>query len=516
MPSLAIVSNVITKPITAYLKPLQVTHYPLDTIFETVANDVVEDILLILIDVSFFDHKGRRLTLLEQAVKHFRTQQATPLLLTTVFDLPNNFSPQSNLEHYQHIHQINKTLDQLSDTVASTYLVDLYTVAMRHGIQTLINQNNRFLFQTPFTKQGWEAVANEITYTIEKIETTRKKVLVLDADNTLWSGIAGEDGVANVKVDQNYPGIVYTFFQQQIKALKESGIVLALVSKNDAKTIDEVFATKTMPLSPDDFVMMKVNWLPKSQNIKAIADALSLGLSSFVFIDDSSFEINEVKETLGITTKQFDTQNLVSNLSLLASIPSLGFFHTTKEDREKTRLYQQEHQRSEVFKEADNIDSFIASLNIEVTYCLNDHNALARVTQLVNKTNQFNLTTRRHSESTIAKMMEEQSVYHFSVKDSFGDMGIVGVVIVANGEIDTFLLSCRVLGRKIESKILEIVTRFHPNVKATFSSTERNDLVKSFYDDHGFHVGTENESSKTYQSITVNPVTMIKEAPCKS
>ena len=338
-------------------------------------------------------------------------------------------------------------------------------------------------------------MANEIKRKIELFFTKRKKVLVLDADNTLWGGIVGEDGVEGIKCDENYPGILYKRFQEQLKEISDSGIVLTLVSKNNFDDVKEVFDKRKMPLKWEDFLIKKINWTPKSQNIKEIASEINVGLDSLLFIDDNPFEIEEVKESIGVDGILLTQENI---LEILDDI-RLKAITITKEDRAKLEQYKSEQKRAEVFSKVDSIDDFIASLNIQINYWINNKNQLKRITQLINKTNQFNLTTRRYTESEVEQMMQKDKVFSFQVEDKFGDMGIVSVVIVKDGEIDTFLMSCRVLGRKIEEQIMKIVLENSSlPLKARYIKSPKNAQVKELYERLGFRLLSQNESEKEY------------------
>ncbi len=374
-------------------------------------------------------------------------------------------------------------------------MINIYKLIQKEGIDNLINQKNRFLFQTPFSKEGFRVVANEIKRKIELFFTKRKKVLVLDADNTLWGGIVGEDGVEGIKCDENYPGILYKRFQEQLKEISDSGIVLTLVSKNNFDDVKEVFDKRKMPLKWEDFLIKKINWTPKSQNIKEIASEINVGLDSLLFIDDNPFEIEEVKESIGVDGILLTQENI---LEILDDI-RLKAITITKEDRAKLEQYKSEQKRAEVFSKVDSIDDFIASLNIQINYWINNKNQLKRITQLINKTNQFNLTTRRYTESEVEQMMQKDKVFSFQVEDKFGDMGIVSVVIVKDGEIDTFLMSCRVLGRKIEEQIMKIVLENSSlPLKARYIKSPKNAQVKELYERLGFRLLSQNESEKEY------------------
>jgi FkbH-like protein len=250
-----------------------------------------------------------------------------------------------------------------------------------------------------------------------------------------------------------------------------------------------------MPLKWDDFLIKKINWNPKSQNIKEISLEINVGLDSLIFIDDNPFEIEEVKNSVGVDGILVNKDNM---LSILDDV-RLKAINITQEDKNKLEQYKAEQKRTEVFKTINSIDDFIKNLNIKINYWINNKNQLKRITQLINKTNQFNLTTKRYSESEVEEMMQKDKVFSFQVEDKFGDMGIVSVVIVKNGIIDTFLMSCRVLGRKIEEQIMQIVlNNVKLPLKAVYIKTAKNSQIESLYERLGFKLVTKTDNKKEY------------------
>ncbi len=330
----------------------------------------------------------------------------------------------------------------------------------------------------------------------------RRKVVVVDADNTLWGGVVGEDGVENLEVDSDYPGIVHTQLQRQLLRLKGLGILLCAVTKNNEEDFRAVFAQRAMPLRLDDFVAYRSNWTEKSENIRDLAAALNLGLDSFIFLDDNPFEIEEVRARLpGVECHLFDRTRPEQALTLLDGIASLRARNVTAEDLAKTEQYRGEAQRQELQRSAASMDEYLASLEIRVHVARNNPGSLRRVTQLINKTNQFNLTTRRYTEDEVATAMREGGVYAARVVDRFGDMGIVGVAIVRGGELETFLMSCRALGRRIEAQILRHVCQQEGDrdLKAQYRPSAKNRMVESFLDDNGFEPLSAGPEGKTYR-----------------
>ena len=481
------VSNYITKPFSRYLD-YDIYHYDIAQIETTLMNKVDSDVLVIILNNDY-----EELEMLKSLVINFRKNNKTKILISNFWDNFLDISYSQNIEKFNNLFEKNRYLETFLE-ISDVNIINIFKLVQQYGTNTLFNDKNRYLFQTPWTKEGAKVIAKEIDEKIKLFFTKRKKVLVLDADNTLWGGVVGEDGVDGIKCDENYPGILYKKFQMQLKEIQNSGIVLTMVSKNNFEDVKEVFEKKEMPLKWDDFLVKKINWIPKSENIKEIAKEINVGLESLLFTDDNPFEIEEVKR-IGVDSVLVNEENI---LSILDDI-RLKTITITKEDKEKFNQYKSEQLRANVLKEVSSIDEFIKSLNIEIDYSINNKNHLKRITQLINKTNQFNLTTKRYSESEVEEIMKKDKVFSFSVKDKFGDMGIVSVVIIKDGEIDTFLMSCRVLGRKIEDKIIDIVLKNSSlPLKAKYIKTPKNAQVENFYEKYGFKLINQTENTKEY------------------
>ena len=473
---IAIVSNIITKPLDKFL---ELKHFDLDTIFQVLDSKIDEEFLVILFDYrflfsSFIDEKAfEKLDLLESFLKKFRTLNRAKILISNIFCDFYNINDEIYFQEHTKLLELNKKIANFD--VSDLAILNIYEIAINYGWKNIYNEKNGALFQTPFTKLGYELIAKEIQNKIELFNTKRIKALAIDADNTLWGGIVGEDGIDGIKCDENYPGVFYKKFQELLKYIQKSGIVLNIVSKNNFEDVKEVFENKNMPLKWDDFLIKKINWLPKSQNILEIAKEMNIGVDAILFIDDNVREIEEVKD-IGVKTFLFD----INRLDEFKNLPQLKAVKILDEDIKKANMYKDNLKRGEILKKVSNLDEFIKSLEIKVTVNKNNFNNLKRVTQLINKTNQFNFTTKRYSESEVEEMMKKCEVYDFKVEDKFGDLGIVGVVIVKDNEIDEFLLSCRALGRKIEEVMLKEVIK--DNLKAKYIPTQKNAQVKDFFD----------------------------------
>jgi FkbH-like protein len=334
-----------------------------------------------------------------------------------------------------------------------------------------------------------------------------KKVLILDCDNTLWGGIIGEDGFDGIHMSDISPkGKAYKEVQMLILNLQKAGVLVALCSKNNFDDVDRVI--KQHPdflLKDSDIVAKKINWEDKASNIKQLSIDLNLGLDSFVFIDDSKFEIGLIEKELP-EVKCFLVPNNISEYPYYFR-EILNIFYSSvnaKEDNRKTELYKTEEIRKNIATRFESIEEYLISLELELTITWDKDISIERIAQLTQKTNQFNLTTRRYSENDIRIMMTNSNVKiaSFSLSDKYGDYGVVGVCIIkiiANKEIgnraiiDTFLMSCRVIGRNVEFAFfqqiaLKLKSENISNIEAEYVATPKNHQVKDFYPSIGFSI----------------------------
>jgi FkbH-like protein len=358
----------------------------------------------------------------------------------------------------------------------------------------------------PYTNSLRKKIFEEYKFHLVNYFNPRKKAIFVDADNTLWGGIIGEDGIHGIKVDHEYPGSMYYQFQENLLKLKNSGIILCLVSKNNLEDIQEVFREKDMPLSISDFVEIKANWEPKSKNIEELLMSLNIGASSIIFIDDNPFEIEEVQRSNEeILCIQFNSNNFTNLNNELSKVPNLYAHNLTQEDKAKSESYTQEKERKKNMQKSASIEDYLMSLDMKINVFHNNKEHIPRISQLTQKTNQFNLTTKRSSVSDIESFMQSGSVYSFSVKDRFGDMGIVGAVIIdKENNIDTFLLSCRAFGRYIEKAMLSEALK-HNNkypIFAEYISSNKNKMTENFYAENGF-LDNGDDNSDDFKSYTM-------------
>ncbi len=385
---------------------------------------------------------------------------------------------------------------------ASTF-IDLDDIAARIGTQGFFDPRYWYSARYPFSAPAAAEFARRITVVGVLLKQPRAKVLVLDADNTLWGGVVGEDGFDGIAIGPDYPGNAYLDFQRRILDFQQRGIVLAMCSKNNLADVDQVLNDHTHQLLRDGhFAARRVNWIPKADNLRSLAEELNLGLDSFIFVDDSDHECAAVRHALPQVQVVQVPSRAVDVPACLDRVARLEVLSLTKEDLAKTEMYAQERQRKQILEDVQQSGSgdHLARLQMKMRIGVDPLPHLARLSQLTKKTNQFNLTTRRYDEQQVRGFMDDANtlVLDFSLADTFGDSGIVGLAIWrqqgARAELDTFLMSCRVIGRLAESAFLEaglrlLAARGVAEVVADYIPTAKNDLVREFLPQHRFNQG---------------------------
>jgi FkbH-like protein len=341
------------------------------------------------------------------------------------------------------------------------------------------------LGHVPYTRRFFLALAREITRLVHALKNRPAKVIVLDCDNTLWDGVVGEDGPLGLKLTSRHRDL-----QSFVLSKKQAGMLLCLASKNVESDVLEVFEQrKDMLLRAEDFVAMRVNWLPKSENIHALASELNLGLDSFVFIDDSPIECAEVEAACpGVLVVCLPPSE--EPRRILGNLWPLDVLDVTDEDRRRSDMVRQNLERDRFAKSTGDLASFLAGLELQVTCGVPTEAQRARVSQLTQRTNQFNFTTTRRSEAEIEELARQGfECRGIEVRDRFGDYGLVGVMLFSCAAdalvVDTFLLSCRVLGRGVEHAMLRELgalakARGLARVELSFIATKKNQPAHRF------------------------------------
>ncbi len=449
---------------------------------------------------------------IDSIVKSFHEQKISKyLLISNIYlqkkvDSIHNYNKSFDNKKYQS--DINNYLREISIKNENIFILDIVSIIEEYGYKNIHDNGMWFLGKNRFNKIGNKLISEKIIYTINAINNNSKKCLVLDLDNTLWGGIVGEDGLGGIKLSRDGVGEVYRNFQKEILKIKNKGILLAICSKNNLNDAKEVFDNhKDMILKWDDFIIHKINWERKSENLKNIAKKLNIGEDSLVFIDDNPTEREIASQETSCIVAGFPI--IEDDLVDYIADVDLKYFSKmtlTNEDKTKLEQYKQNLKRQNEEKSFTNIDDFVINLNIVITIYKNNIEHISRIAQLTQKTNQFNLTTKRYSEEDIKSFMSSPNydVYSVEVTDKFGEYGIVLVAIIEKQEnkilIDTLLMSCRVIGKKIENVFLNKILCNYSGVlvESKYIKTAKNILVEDFYDNNGFECKSKENDTKNY------------------
>ncbi|WP_430472564.1 HAD-IIIC family phosphatase [Thalassospira lucentensis] len=405
--------------------------------------------------------------------------------------------------------QANRQLATICGTVSDCYLFDSDAVIKTTGLQEWSDEKMYYLGRIPHSTTAKIALSNALARHVSALRTLPKKCLVLDADNTLWGGVIGEDGLGGIRLGGAWPGNAFQNFQRYILRLREKGVILALCSKNNKEDVETVFSDhEDCLLKLEHFGAIRANWNDKASNITELAEELNIGVDSMVFVDDSPVECGWVRENLPqVTVVQLPSSPL-AYIATVEAFEAFDILRLTQEDKHRANQYGEERQRKVARSEAKSLEDFLYSLEMKSQIEPVSPSSLARAVQLIHKTNQFNLTLHRHSEAELCSLMNNGAVaLTLRLQDKFGDSGIVGLAIgVPNDDsfsqsrecrwhIDTFLLSCRVLGRGVEDLLLASLANYIEKRLAEdspliligeFKSGKKNSQVADFYPNRDF------------------------------
>jgi FkbH-like protein len=345
---------------------------------------------------------------------------------------------------------------------------------------------------------------------IKPLKGMTRKCIVLDLDGTLWGGIVGEAGIDGIKLGPIAPGIEYVEFQRALAALAKKGIILAICSKNNRDDVLPVLRSHDhMVLREQHFSAMKINWANKADNIRELAKEMNIGLDSMVFMDDNPVERELVRQVLPEVLTVDMPKDPSRYRAVLESMTDFELLAVTREDEMRGQQYQAMAQRQAMKSNSDSLESYLRSLDIRADITFAGQGQLARLVQLFNKTNQFNLTTKRYQAVDVDKFHNSQDcrLYVLSVKDRFGDHGLVGTALVrVEGRvwsIDSFLMSCRVMGLSVETAFLaricqDAIKEGVTMLKGEFRQTEKNHPAKEFYRQQGFKLEEDQDDRQNW------------------
>jgi FkbH-like protein len=349
------------------------------------------------------------------------------------------------------------------------------------------------------------------------------KCLVLDLDNTLWGGVVGDDGLEGIVIGQGSPlGEGFVAVQEYARELARRGVILAVCSKNDEANAREPFDKHPdMVLRPADIACFRANWDDKAANIRAIAAELNIGLDSLVFLDDNPFERNLIREHLPMVAVPEVPDEPAVIPAILADAGYFESLRLTDEDRLRTAQYQENRAREQLRAGSSDLEGYLRGLEMCMVWQRFDAVGRQRIVQLINKTNQFNLTTRRYTDEDVAAIMADPSAFGLQIRllDRFGDNGVIAIVIGRMLEpqtvhIDTWLMSCRVLGRQVEPATLNLVVEMARGLGARrlrgeYIPTKKNGMVRDHYAKLGFAVSACDQDGRSVADLdlaTYDPV----------
>jgi FkbH-like protein len=406
------------------------------------------------------------------------------------------------------IDQINAGLRSICSEHRGVHVLDYDALAAQHGRARWHDEGKWLMVRMPFAPDSMLPMVSAWLKFIHPLTGVICKVLAVDLDNTLWGGVLGEDGVDGLKLGVEYPGALYRGFQRAILDLYQRGVLLAVCSKNNHE--EAMAALRNHPgmlLKPEHFAAFRINWQDKAQNLREIAAELNLGIDSVAFFDDNPVERELVRSEVPEVKVIAVPDHVRGYTQALRDCPFFERLTLLAEDHAKSKQYHDQRKRSELAQTTGSLEDFFRSLDQEVVIANVTPDSIARVAQLTQKTNQYNVTTRRYTEQQIAEFVSRPDcgVYSVGVKDRFGDNGIVGVLITRTEEdiceIDTFLLSCRVIGRTIETAMLGFLTdaskgRGANLLQGWFIPTKKNAPVKDLYSSHKFRpIASKNDAT---------------------
>lgn len=523
---IAILSNVTVDLITAKLRKKYDFFIPegFDTWIQEAINvnsslySCELDGIVILIDGtearSWKDQEtaADRLFLWKQAVSAITDKvEAIPVFISTIDFRENRIksyserksSPELSFDWYTFI-------QGLVEQKSNVFVLDIAETILEVGRKQFYSNKMWYMSSMPYSRDGLASVVKEIDRALDAAFTSRKKIIVLDLDNTLWGGVIGEDGIEGIELSDHKEGQRFYDFQYQLLKMKERGTVLAINSKNNEEDAEDAINNHpNMILRDRDFVSRKINWNNKAQNIKEIAQELNITEGGFIFVDDNPVEREIVKgECPEVVVPVFpeDTSELIAFAENIWG-DYIRPLRVLAEDSNKTQMYQSDAKRKREKANSLNLDDYIARLGISVDIHRMKPEELDRVTQLCNKTNQFNLTTKRYTKSEIEKIaaQEDNAVYVVHTRDKYGDNGIVSVMIICGEEntarIDTFLMSCRVMGRRIEDAITDTIAASIEDkdlLIGEYIPTAKNKPVADLYEKLGYKLVSDEEGHKKY------------------
>lgn len=522
MKKIALLSNVTADMIISKLKKKFDVYAPDG--FDAWISDVMDpasktnsaeiDAIFLLLDGTELCHQSedevfQKIQLWENVIIKLASQTDALLFVSTIDFRENRIKAYGERKYFwEWSDSWYQFLQGLSEQNKKVYILDILQRIMDKGRDNFYSPKMWYMGSMPYSKLGIETIVEEINLVMGAAFESRKKIAVLDLDNTLWGGVIGEDGVDGIALSEHNEGGRFYDFQRRFLEMEKRGIVLAINSKNNMEDVEGAFQHPNMLLKKEDFVSTKINWNDKALNIKNMSEELNLTEGSFVFIDDNPIEQSIVSgqcPEVFVPAFPKDTVELPAFAERIYR-ESFQTLRLTEEDAKKTKMYQTEAKRKSIKTDEMDLDSYISLLEMKADIHQMKQEEKERVHQLCNKTNQFNLTTKRYTLKEIEKLATDDNIdiFTISVSDKFGDNGLVSVIIAKRSEkeiiIDTFLMSCRVMGRKLENVIMSVLVEHYKGngrMIGLYEPTAKNIPVAGLYPKLGF-VQINDEDVKQY------------------
>jgi FkbH-like protein len=438
---------------------------------------------------------------------HVIRKNCNAAIISSTLEL-SNYHPKNLYDAYDldsidfAISKANSKIAAICNKFSDCFLMDYKKIVLNIGLKDLVDKKLYYLGKISHSYTAQVILSKSLSRIISAYVFEAKKCIVVDADNTLWGGVIGEEGINGIALSDTFPGNIFKEFQKYLLRLRHKGVILALASKNNFNDIENVFNNHTdCVLKLEYFTAIRVNWDDKATNIKEIAEEINIGTDSMVFVDDNPIEREWVEKKIPEVLIPDLPKDPINFIECIEDLEAFDFLNLSMEDKMRSQMYGNEQKRKKEKLKSASLDDFLKGLKMRA--CIEEINSsnLNRVVQLLNKTNQFNLTVRRYNESQVKELIQEGALgITLRLSDKYGDSGLVGLSIVKPYNqkdvwlIDSFLLSCRVLGRKVEDFLLSHVVnevKKKCNSKkikiiGEFVLEKKNLQVENFFPKRGF------------------------------
>jgi len=457
---------------------------------------------------------------IQRLCSEYLKASAVPLFLSTV---PVPYALGTGLDDlhspygwHRAVLQVNDALLDLAACHGQIYLFDFASWAAAVG-HTAFDLRMDLYARQPIANRAVMTFGAALANCFRPLLQPRAKLLALDLDNVLWGGLLGEDGISGLKIAHDFPGNIYRRIQLYALTLKSRGVLLALLSKNNPQDVEKAFSVlPDMPLKLRDFAAIRVNWREKHENLKDIAHELNIGLDSVVFLDDQAFEREQMGYNLPAVRVLSASEDPLQILGALVACRDFDVHRVSLEDAGRNEDYAMQTKRRELELASRDKGEFLFTLGLRASIARVNESTIPRMVQMLGKTNQFNVTTRRHTEADVRRMLAGSGnlLMGMSLSDRFGDQGLIGLVIgIGNDEsgvfsVDNLLLSCRAIGRGAEqalwSSLLRNTSRMgYKTLMAEYIKTPKNGQVSDLFDRFSMKRRPDSTEERVYYELNL-------------